>query len=117
MLPVVAPGQGTGFGDSYLNLELGRAASGHPLKGRGPNPWNEDETMRKTAILAGAALLPLVLAACASAPEVASNEDAARCTEAGLQPSTPAYDNCLAAQRHQELRNFADLTIHGPAGH
>jgi hypothetical protein len=87
------------------------------LKGRGRNPWNEDETMRKTAILAGAALLSLVLAACASTPQVAGYEDAARCTEAGLQPGTATYDNCLAAQRHQELRNFADLTIHGPAGH
>jgi hypothetical protein len=73
--------------------------------------------MRKTAILAGAALLPLVLGACASTPQVAGYEDAARCTQAGLQPGTAGYENCLAAQHHQELRNFADLTIHGPAGH
>jgi hypothetical protein len=73
--------------------------------------------MRKTVIAIGSLLLPLAAAACTSPPEVASNEDAARCAEAGLQPGTAGYDNCLAVQRHQELRNFADLTIHGPAGH
>jgi hypothetical protein len=73
--------------------------------------------MRKTVIAIGALLLPLAAAACTSPPEVASNEDAARCAQAEYQPGTPAYDNCLAAQRHEELRNFADLTIHGPAGH
>jgi hypothetical protein len=80
-------------------------------------PATEDQTMRKTAIAMVMLLLPLTAAACTSPPEVASNEDAAQCTQAGLQPGTAGYEKCLAGLRQQELKNFADLTIHGPAGH
>jgi hypothetical protein len=83
---------------------------------RAAPPATEDQTMRKTAIAMGMILLSLA-AACSSPPEVASNEEAALCARAGYQPGTADYEKCLAAQRHRELRNFADLTIHGPAGH
>jgi uncharacterized protein YgiB involved in biofilm formation len=72
--------------------------------------------MRKTAIALAAMMAPMLLAACESRPQTASYQNRQDCIDAGRGPGTAGYTGCLRDQHREEMRNFSDLTVHGPAG-